>query len=193
MRSCEGTRRWLRGPAVWPTVMDLWPYLRAGCEGEEVPEPLNSLSQQAVSMQAWPLRESGRWLALAIGQEDKELPLQRAQAVLESADLFTGGPATTQPAGPADLVGERLSPLPLMQRRVEPFVTPALQQIPPRIGGPVTMASYVARGGRVMTGTDTPGPDFVPDGSAATKAGTQPARRFACTDAPRGRQTRARL
>jgi hypothetical protein len=64
-----------------PLVVDLWPCLRAGCEGEEVPEPLDSLSQQAVSMQAWPLRDRGRWLALTIGQQDKELPLELLAAV----------------------------------------------------------------------------------------------------------------
>lgn len=55
------------------------------------------------------------------------------------------------------------------------------------------MASYVAHYGRVATGADTQGPDFAPDGSAAAKADTQPASRSACTDAPRGQKTRARL
>ncbi|MFE3516092.1 hypothetical protein [Streptomyces sp. NPDC059166] len=64
------TARW--GEA---SVVDLWPYLSAGCEGEPVPEPINYLSQQVVCMQVWPLPDSGRWLALALGQADKELPL----------------------------------------------------------------------------------------------------------------------
>ncbi|MFD5122677.1 hypothetical protein [Streptomyces sp. NPDC058385] len=64
------TARW--GSAY---VVDLGPYLSTGCEGELVPEPLDYLSQQVVTMQVWPLPDSGRWLALAIGQADKELPL----------------------------------------------------------------------------------------------------------------------
>ncbi|MFC6593972.1 hypothetical protein [Kitasatospora paranensis] len=61
--------------------VDLGPYLRAGCEGEIVPEPLDHLSQQAVSMQVWPLPDGGRRLALTIGQADKELPLVLSAAV----------------------------------------------------------------------------------------------------------------
>ncbi|MGW4675296.1 hypothetical protein [Streptomyces sp. NPDC004324] len=64
------TDRWGRA-----FVVDLGPYLSASCEGEPVPEPLDNLSQQAVSMQVWPLPDNDRWLALAIGQADKELPL----------------------------------------------------------------------------------------------------------------------
>ncbi|MFF4344395.1 hypothetical protein ACFY00_31290 [Kitasatospora sp. NPDC001540] len=82
------TARWGRA-----FVVDLGPYLSAGCEGEPVPEPLDHLSQQAVSMQAWPLPDRGRWLALTIGQADKELPLVLLAAVgLASAlDLNTSG------------------------------------------------------------------------------------------------------
>lgn len=74
-------------------VVDLGPYLSAGCEGEPVPEPLDYLSQQAVSMQVWPLPDSGRWLALAIGQADKELPLILFAAVGQASalDLNTSG------------------------------------------------------------------------------------------------------
>ncbi|MFD3701406.1 hypothetical protein ACFWUZ_35825 [Streptomyces sp. NPDC058646] len=68
-------------------VVDLGPYLSAGCEGEQVPEPLNYLSQQAVSMQMWPLPDRGRWLALAIGQADKELPLILFAAVGQTSAL----------------------------------------------------------------------------------------------------------
>lgn len=57
------------------SVVDLGPYLSASCEGALVPEPLDYLSQQVVSMRVWPLPDSGRWLALALGQADKELPL----------------------------------------------------------------------------------------------------------------------
>jgi hypothetical protein len=74
-------------------VVDLGPYLSAGCEGKPVPEPLDYLSQQAVSMQVWPLPDRGRWLALAIGQADKELPLILFAAVgrASALDLNTSG------------------------------------------------------------------------------------------------------
>ncbi|MGW4391805.1 hypothetical protein [Streptomyces sp. NPDC004685] len=80
------TARW--GSAY---VVDLGPYLSAGCEGELVPEPLDYLSQQVVTMQVWPLPDSGRWLALAIGQADKELPLILFTAVGQASafDLNT--------------------------------------------------------------------------------------------------------
>ncbi|MEU6971957.1 hypothetical protein AB0A71_30330 [Kitasatospora aureofaciens] len=74
-------------------VVDLGPYLSAGYEGEPVPEPLDYLSQQVVSMQVWPLPDRGRWLALAIGQADKELPLILFAAVgrASALDLNTSG------------------------------------------------------------------------------------------------------
>ncbi|MFF4694090.1 hypothetical protein [Streptomyces sp. NPDC001307] len=70
-----------------PLVVDLLPYLRAGLEGEAVSEPINCLSQLAGSMQAWPRREPGRWLGLAIGQGDKELPLELLAAVGQTLAL----------------------------------------------------------------------------------------------------------
>ncbi|MEV5606416.1 hypothetical protein AB0L33_33795 [Streptomyces sp. NPDC052299] len=74
-------------------VVDLGPYLSASCEGESVPEPLDYLSQQAVSMQVWPLPDNDRWLALALGQADKELPLILFAAVgrAPALDLNAGG------------------------------------------------------------------------------------------------------
>ncbi|WP_033824363.1 hypothetical protein [Kitasatospora sp. MBT63] len=80
--SAHLTARW--GNA---SVVELGPYLSAGCEGEQVPEPLGYLSQQAVSMQVWPLPDSARWLALAIGQADKELPLILFAAVGQASAL----------------------------------------------------------------------------------------------------------
>ncbi|MCU7826774.1 hypothetical protein [Kitasatospora sp. DSM 101779] len=68
-------------------VVDLGPYLSASCEGEPVPEPLDYLSQQVVSMQVWPLPDNGRWLALALGQADKELPLVLSAAVGQASAL----------------------------------------------------------------------------------------------------------
>ncbi|MFB6820192.1 hypothetical protein ACFCXA_01195 [Streptomyces virginiae] len=68
-------------------VVDLGPYLSAGYEGESVPEPIDYLSQQVVCMQVWPLPDSGRWLALALGQADKELPLILFAAVGRASAL----------------------------------------------------------------------------------------------------------
>nr|WP_095878207.1 hypothetical protein [Streptomyces sp. TLI_235] len=51
-----------------------------------MPEPLDSLSMLACSMQVWPLPESGRWLALTVGQADTEFPLELI-AVVGAADL----------------------------------------------------------------------------------------------------------
>ncbi|MER5602485.1 hypothetical protein [Streptomyces sp. NPDC002265] len=65
------TRRW--GD---PYEVDLWSYLIAGYEGTEVPDPLDLLSQLAVSMRVWPIEDHGRWLGLTVGQGDTELPLE---------------------------------------------------------------------------------------------------------------------
>lgn len=70
-----------------PLVVDLLPYLRAGLKGEAVSEPINCLSQLAGSMQAWPHLDPGRWLGLAIGQGDKELPLELLAAVGQTLAL----------------------------------------------------------------------------------------------------------
>lgn len=70
-----------------PLIVNLGPYLSAGCEGVVVPEPLDLLSQLAVSMQVWSLRDCDRWLALTIGQADKELPLELLAAVGRASAL----------------------------------------------------------------------------------------------------------
>ncbi|MFI9810401.1 hypothetical protein ACIHEJ_40070 [Streptomyces sp. NPDC052301] len=64
-----------------PLVVDLLPYLRAGLERKAMREPINCLSQLAGSTQAWQHRGLGRWIGLAIGQGDKELPLELLAAV----------------------------------------------------------------------------------------------------------------
>ncbi|MGW1469381.1 hypothetical protein ACWCPT_34155 [Streptomyces sp. NPDC002308] len=55
--------------------VELGPFLSAALDGESAPEPLDELSQQAVSMRVWPLPDGDRRLAPAVGQADKELPL----------------------------------------------------------------------------------------------------------------------
>ncbi|MER7672817.1 hypothetical protein ABTY61_30795 [Kitasatospora sp. NPDC096128] len=61
-----------------PYTVDLFPYLRAACDGEEpgceAPAPVTLLSWTAVTLHVWPL-PGGRWLGLSVGQEDKELPV----------------------------------------------------------------------------------------------------------------------
>ncbi|WP_327290419.1 hypothetical protein [Streptomyces sp. NBC_01198] len=70
-----------------PVAVELGPYLSASCTGEAVPEPIDFLCQQAVSMQVWPLGDGDRWLALSIGQGDKELPLELLATVGRAAAL----------------------------------------------------------------------------------------------------------
>ncbi|MET9468745.1 hypothetical protein ABZY44_28925 [Streptomyces sp. NPDC006544] len=73
-----------------PLVVDLW----AGCgdeygddAGDDVPEPLRTLGQVTTSMHAWPLPGGDRWLGLALGQADKELPMELLAAVGLPASL----------------------------------------------------------------------------------------------------------
>ncbi|MGW2282516.1 hypothetical protein [Streptomyces sp. NPDC001770] len=76
------TTRW--GDA---SVVELGPFLSAALDGESVPEPLDDLSQQAVSMRVWPLPDGDRWLALSVGQADKELPLLLFAAIGRASAL----------------------------------------------------------------------------------------------------------
>jgi hypothetical protein len=71
-----------------------------------VSEPINFLSQLAGSMQAWPHEDSGRWLALTIGQGDKELPLELLAAVgqtpaLAPSAVGRSGQTTAETAPPS--------------------------------------------------------------------------------------------
>ncbi|MEV0495746.1 hypothetical protein [Streptomyces atratus] len=73
-----------------PTVVDLWPYLGLDNPDNpdiEAPEPLGSLCMLAVSMQMWQVPSTGRWLGLAIGQVDRELPFELLAAVGEASTL----------------------------------------------------------------------------------------------------------
>ncbi|MGW6875392.1 hypothetical protein ACWGHA_24025 [Streptomyces xanthophaeus] len=74
-----------------PRAVDLRPYLVAGCDGEAVPEPLDSLSQQTVWLRVWPLPDGERMLALSLGQADGELPLVLYAAVGHRSALDAGG------------------------------------------------------------------------------------------------------
>ncbi|WKD30549.1 hypothetical protein [Streptomyces xanthophaeus] len=59
-----------------PLTVDLGSYLEAGFDGRRAPEPVESLSQSACSMQVWTVPGSGRWIGLTVGQHDTELPLE---------------------------------------------------------------------------------------------------------------------
>jgi hypothetical protein len=77
---CDALRAALAGRWGEPVDVELWPCLKAGCEGA-VREPLDFLSQQLTSMLMWQLPGLGRWFGLGIGQQDKELPLELVAAV----------------------------------------------------------------------------------------------------------------
>ncbi|OKI25099.1 hypothetical protein [Streptomyces sp. CB03911] len=72
-----------------PTMVDLWPYLGFDNPDPEfmAPEPLGFLANVAGSMQMWQPPSPGRWLALAIGQADRELPFQLLAAIGEAPSL----------------------------------------------------------------------------------------------------------
>ncbi|MFE6052532.1 hypothetical protein ACFQ6N_17400 [Kitasatospora sp. NPDC056446] len=72
-----------------PTAVDLWPYLGFDDPDPEfmAPEPLNFLANVAGGMQMWQLPSSCRWLALAIGQADRELPFELLVAIGEASSL----------------------------------------------------------------------------------------------------------
>ncbi|MEU9992478.1 hypothetical protein AB0E10_37895 [Streptomyces sp. NPDC048045] len=72
-----------------PTTVDLWPYLGFDNPDPEImaPEPLGFLSNVAGSMQMWQPSSCGRWLALAIGQADRELPFELLAAIGEASSL----------------------------------------------------------------------------------------------------------
>lgn len=64
-----------------PLVVDLWAGYEDGSGDEDVPEPLCTLSHVTTSMHAWSLPGGDRWLGLALGQADTELPMELLAAV----------------------------------------------------------------------------------------------------------------
>lgn len=74
-----------------PTTVDLWPYLGLDDpdypDTEPVPEPLFSLCGLAVSMLAWRIPSTDRWLGLMIGQVDTEFPFELLASVGEEASF----------------------------------------------------------------------------------------------------------
>ncbi|MGA5822340.1 hypothetical protein ACPC54_31290 [Kitasatospora sp. NPDC094028] len=82
-----------------PSTVDLWSYLVAGFDGEfpgrAAPEPIGLLSGRATALRVWPLPDGGRWLGLAVGQEDRELPV-----ILSAAVAAGPVPELTAPPAP---------------------------------------------------------------------------------------------
>jgi hypothetical protein len=76
------TTRWGK-----PETVDLWPYLETGGGDGPIPQPIDELCMLTGSMQVWRHPQVGRWLALTIGQGDKELPFELLAAVGEAAAL----------------------------------------------------------------------------------------------------------
>lgn len=74
-----------------PTDVDLRPYLQAGLEGMAVPKAIDSLCQLVGSMRVWLVPGKGRWLALTIGQGDKEPPFELIIAIGEIEALDPTG------------------------------------------------------------------------------------------------------
>ncbi|GAT70294.1 hypothetical protein PS9374_05976 [Planomonospora sphaerica] len=61
-----------------PETVDLEPYLWAE---DPTPEPIDELCQLSGQMLVWRRPEAGRWVALAIGQADREFPIELLAAV----------------------------------------------------------------------------------------------------------------
>lgn len=65
-----------------PETVDLEPYL---WRENAVPEPTIRLCQLSNEMLVWRPQNAGRWVALAVGQGDPELPIELLLAVSEAA------------------------------------------------------------------------------------------------------------
>src|SRR5512139_2039571 len=75
--------RWGPGEDV-----ELWPFLQSFAAGSGmVPEPIGLLSMSASEMRVWRPAGYDRFVALALGQEDKELPIELLVAVGMTATL----------------------------------------------------------------------------------------------------------
>ncbi|MCC9737802.1 hypothetical protein [Streptomyces sp. MNU89] len=70
------SRRWGE-----PRVLDLTEHLIRSAEGEAVPEPLATLCGCVGVLYAW--RAGGRWLAVGLGRQGRELPLRLLAVVAE--------------------------------------------------------------------------------------------------------------
>ncbi|TVL87822.1 hypothetical protein [Streptomyces sp. SAJ15] len=70
------SRRWGE-----PEAVDLTDHLERSALHEPVPPPLDSLCSYVGRLHAW--RVDGRWVAVGVGQGDRELPIQLVAAIGE--------------------------------------------------------------------------------------------------------------
>ncbi|MFH8371279.1 hypothetical protein [Streptomyces sp. NPDC018031] len=70
------SRRW-GDPEVW----DLTDHLERSALGEPVPPPLDVLCGYVGTLHTWQV--AGRWIAIGVGQADRELPIQLIAAVAD--------------------------------------------------------------------------------------------------------------
>ncbi|MGW4501622.1 hypothetical protein ACWENR_23795 [Micromonospora sp. NPDC004336] len=67
-----------------PQTVDLEPYLWGE---DQAPDPMNQLCQLSGEMCVWRPLDAGRWVALAVGQGDPELPIELLLTVGEADPL----------------------------------------------------------------------------------------------------------
>ncbi|MBY8878310.1 hypothetical protein [Actinacidiphila acidipaludis] len=72
-----------------PQPLDLYPYLIRLEEGGQVPPPLDLICGYVSEVYGWTVGD--RWMALGIGQGDRELPFQLVLAVGEAGALPSSG------------------------------------------------------------------------------------------------------
>jgi len=72
-----------------PQPLDLYPYLIRLEEGGQVPPPLDRLCGYVSEVYGWTVAD--RWIALGVGQGDRELPFQLVLAVGERDALPSSG------------------------------------------------------------------------------------------------------
>lgn len=65
-----------------PQMFSLWSVFRRSADGEDIPEPWDSLSSHVPDLHLW--RVDGCWIALGVSQWDRELPFQLLAVVTEA-------------------------------------------------------------------------------------------------------------
>lgn len=76
---CQALVELLAGRWGEPHPLDLYPYLVRMGEGGSVPPPLDVLCGYVSEVYGW--RVADRWIALGVGQGDRELPFQMVLAI----------------------------------------------------------------------------------------------------------------
>ncbi|HEY8480559.1 MAG TPA: hypothetical protein VIL71_12070 [Spirillospora sp.] len=73
-----------------PSRVDLGPYLWSE---DPAPEPMLQLSALSLEMLVWWPPETGRWVALSVGQADPEFPIELRAAVADASITVNAAPA----------------------------------------------------------------------------------------------------